>query len=64
VPSRGTLKPQKHFYEERYLVLEGRGSTEVWAEGSSKRSAFEWQPWSLFSIPLKTLVPARQSFWR
>src|SRR5688500_4235169 len=30
VPSRGALKPQRHLYEERYIVLEGRGSVEVW----------------------------------
>ena len=39
-------------YEERYVVIEGSGSTEVWKEGSSARSSFEWHPWSAFSIPL------------
>src|SRR5262245_39075431 len=52
VPSRGALRPQKHFYEERYIVLEGRGSTEVWKEGSTAKTSFEWQPWSVFSVPL------------
>jgi len=52
VPARGALTPQKHLYEERYIVLEGSGTTEVWKEGSTKRTAFEWRPWSLFSIPL------------
>jgi mannose-6-phosphate isomerase-like protein (cupin superfamily) len=52
VPSRGALKPMKHMYEERFIVLEGRGSTEVWKDGSSSKSAFEWQPWSVFAIPL------------
>jgi mannose-6-phosphate isomerase-like protein (cupin superfamily) len=52
VPARGALKPQRHMYEERYLVVEGRGSTEVWRNGSSAKTSFEWQPWSCFSIPL------------
>jgi mannose-6-phosphate isomerase-like protein (cupin superfamily) len=52
VPARGALKPQKHMYEERYLVLDGRGSTEVWKDDSSAKTSFEWQQWSCFSIPL------------
>jgi mannose-6-phosphate isomerase-like protein (cupin superfamily) len=47
-----TLKPQKHMYEERWVVLEGSGSVEVWKDGSSARSSFEYHPWSAFSIPL------------
>jgi mannose-6-phosphate isomerase-like protein (cupin superfamily) len=52
VPSRGALKPQRHLYEERYIVLDGRGSVEVWKEGSSAKSSFEYQQWSVFAIPL------------
>ena len=33
VPSAGALNVEKHLYEEVYLVVEGRGSTEVWREG-------------------------------
>ena len=33
-------------------MLEGRGSTEVWRNGDTAMTAFEWQPWSLFAIPL------------
>jgi mannose-6-phosphate isomerase-like protein (cupin superfamily) len=47
-----SLKPQKHMYEERYVVIEGSGSTEVWKEGSTARSSFDWHPWSAFSVPL------------
>jgi quercetin dioxygenase-like cupin family protein len=52
VPAAGALNPERHMYEERFIVLEGRGTTEVWNEGSSRRQAFEWQPGSVFSAPL------------
>jgi mannose-6-phosphate isomerase-like protein (cupin superfamily) len=53
VPSAGALNAERHIYEEMFYVVEGRGSTEVWREGGRKR-AFEWQPGSLFSIPVNT----------
>jgi len=31
--------------------VEGRGTTEVWQEGQTKRPTFEWQKGSLFSVP-------------
>src|SRR4051794_25761336 len=34
VPAAGALNPERHIYEERFIVLEGRGTTEVWREGS------------------------------
>ena len=43
VPGAGALNPEKHIYEEIYYVVEGRGSTEVWLDGDSKRHVFEWQ---------------------
>jgi len=43
VPPEGALHPQKHMYEEIYLVVEGRGTTEVWQEGDVKKHVFEWQ---------------------
>ncbi|HEX9444493.1 MAG TPA: cupin domain-containing protein [Candidatus Binatia bacterium] len=53
VPGAGALNPEKHLYEEIYLVVEGRGTTEVWSEGNGgKKLTFEWQRGSLFSIPL------------
>lgn len=52
VPGAGALNPEKHLYEEIYLVVEGRGSTEVWAEGNGEKLTFEWQRGSLFSIPV------------
>ena len=35
-------------------MLEGRGTTEVWQEGSSSRQVFEWQAGSLMSVPMNT----------
>lgn len=45
------LKPQRHIYEEMIYVLSGRGATSVWYEGWPKLT-FEWEPGSLFAIPL------------
>src|SRR3972149_6800749 len=52
IPPRSELRPERHVYEEVYFVVEGRGSTEVWKEDGSRRQAFEWQPRSLFSVPV------------
>jgi quercetin dioxygenase-like cupin family protein len=52
VPGKGALNTEKHMYEKVCLVVEGRGTTEVWLEGDRKRHIFEWQKGSLFSIPL------------
>src|SRR3990170_3217320 len=52
IPPRSELRPERHVYEEIYFVVEGRGSTEVWKEDGSRRQAFEWQPGSLFSVPV------------
>ena len=52
VPARGALNIERHIFEKNVLVVEGRGSTEVWQEGQSKKQTFEWQQGSLFSIPL------------
>jgi quercetin dioxygenase-like cupin family protein len=52
VPPGGALNMERHLYEKNVLVVEGRGSTEVWHDGAAKPQTFEWQKWSLFSIPL------------
>ncbi|MGE5537273.1 MAG: cupin [Gemmatimonas sp.] len=52
VPGAGALNVEKHLYEKICLVVEGRGTTEVWQEGDKKRHVFEWQKGSLFSIPV------------
>jgi quercetin dioxygenase-like cupin family protein len=55
VPGSGALKPEKHMYEEIFLVVEGRGSTEVWIDGDTKKHIFEWQKGSMFSIPMNAM---------
>jgi quercetin dioxygenase-like cupin family protein len=52
VPAGGALNPERHMYDEFFLVVEGRGSTEVWREGDKKRQVFEWQPGTLFMAPI------------
>ncbi len=51
VPGRGATKADRHMYDEFYVVIEGRGTTEVWGE-SGKKHTFEWQEGSLFMIPM------------
>ena len=53
IPAGSALKPEKHFYEEVIVILEGQGATEIWQDGATKQM-FEWGPWSLFAPPLNT----------
>ena len=54
LPPRGETNVERHIYDEVFYVIEGRGSTEVWREGSSRKLSFEWQAGSLFAIPVNT----------
>lgn len=54
IPATGASTPERHMYEEMYYVVEGRGSAEVWRDGSRNKQSFEWQVGSVFSIPLNT----------
>ncbi len=51
IPPGGSLKPQKHLFEEEIYVLSGRGATTIWTPGGTKRT-FEWEAGSLFAPPL------------
>ncbi len=55
VPASRGSRAEKHLFEEVMLVLEGRGTTEIWLEGDSERVTFEWQAGSMFSIPMNAL---------
>ncbi|HXP94476.1 MAG TPA: cupin domain-containing protein [Candidatus Binatia bacterium] len=51
IPGGASTNPQRHLYEEVVYVIEGRGSTQIELPDGRKRS-FEWQPRSMFAIPL------------
>jgi oxalate decarboxylase/phosphoglucose isomerase-like protein (cupin superfamily) len=52
IPSGSALNAEKHLYEELIYILQGVGATEVWSGSGNKRVQFEWQPGSLFAVPL------------
>jgi quercetin dioxygenase-like cupin family protein len=53
VPGAGATNAVKHIYEQQFLVIEGRGTTEVWEDGrEDKKHVFEWQAGSMFAIPI------------
>ena len=47
----GSVKPERHLYEEVIYVLSGRGTATVWNEGGPMR-IFEWHEGSMFAVPL------------
>ena len=54
IPPADALNPERHLFEEVIFVVEGRGAAEVWLEEGGRREILEWQPGSLFTIPLNT----------
>ena len=52
IPPGGQIKPIHHTFHKAIFVLNGRGATSVWNEGSKEKQTFEWQRGSLFCIPL------------
>jgi uncharacterized RmlC-like cupin family protein len=51
IPPGASTETQRHLYEEVVYVVEGRGSTQLEFEDGRTHS-FEWQPRSMFAIPL------------
>jgi quercetin dioxygenase-like cupin family protein len=51
IPAGRSTDPQRHLYEEVVYVIEGHGSTQIELPDGRKHS-FEWQPQSMFAIPL------------
>jgi len=51
VPGGGETNPERHIYDEFFLVIEGRGTTEVW-RSDQKKQVFEWQAGTLLMIPI------------
>lgn len=54
LPAAEVTKPERHIYEERLIVFEGRGTLEVWVDEGAKRQVVEWQAGTLISPPLNT----------
>ena len=54
VPGAGALNAERHMYEEIMVVVEGRGTTEIWTDDQKKAHSFEWQRGSMFAVPLNT----------
>jgi hypothetical protein len=44
VPAAGPLNAERHMFDDFYLVIEGRGSTEVWREGEARPHVFRVFP--------------------
>jgi mannose-6-phosphate isomerase-like protein (cupin superfamily) len=51
IPGKGGTTPEKHIYHEFFIVVEGRGTTEITMQGTNEQQRFEWQPGSMFRIP-------------
>ncbi|MBI4329895.1 MAG: cupin domain-containing protein [Chloroflexi bacterium] len=51
IPPGGSLKPQRHLFEETIYILSGSGATSMWWNGREKQT-FEWHAGSLFAPPL------------
>jgi cupin superfamily acireductone dioxygenase involved in methionine salvage len=51
IPAGGKSTPQQHLFEMVVYVIDGNGSTQIETADGGKHS-FEWQPKSLFALPL------------
>jgi len=51
VPGAGALHPERHVYEEIYLVIEGRGTTEVWVMARPRNTNSNGRPVRCFQFP-------------
>jgi mannose-6-phosphate isomerase-like protein (cupin superfamily) len=56
-------RPQKHLYEEMIMIFDGHGEVEIWAAGAGagERQVVQWQPYSLFTIPLNCWYTIRNT---
>jgi mannose-6-phosphate isomerase-like protein (cupin superfamily) len=55
IPPGGSIKPQKHLYQQLICVLQGSGATDVWIDAADRhKRTFEWGKFSLFSPPLNS----------
>ena len=53
IPPGGSVRPERHLFEEMVYVLSGHGATQLFDEvGGTVTHTFEWSTGSLFAIPL------------
>ncbi|HEY3118952.1 MAG TPA: ethanolamine ammonia lyase-activating protein [Chloroflexota bacterium] len=50
----GQTEPLKHLFEASIYIVEGRGATTIWQDGSNKKQTVEWSTGSLFSPPINS----------
>ena len=56
VPGSGALNVEKHIYEEQFLCVEGRGSTEIWQEEGGKKACLSGRPGRCSRSPLTRTI--------
>src|SRR2546430_5466304 len=58
VPGAGALNPERHMYEEIMVVVEGRGTTEIWTDRKSTRlnSSHSQISYAVFCLKKKNIT--------
>ncbi len=51
IPAGVSLKPERHLFEEKIYILQGKGKTKFWNEHGLAQTV-AWQEYGLFSPPL------------
>ncbi len=54
IPPGGKTRPEKHFFEENFLILSGEGETQVWLPKGGKKEVVSWRRGTVFSPPLNS----------
>ena len=60
VPGAGALNPERHMYEEIMVVVEGRGTTEVWTDDQKKPHSLRMAARLDVLDPAQLLAPHHQ----
>ena len=60
IPGAGALNVERHLYEKVVLVVEGRGSTEVWQEGQTQAPRVRMAEGLAVHHPAQRLPPLHQ----
>jgi len=58
IPAGGTLRPERHMYDELIYILSGRGSMRLWSgqreDPGDRSTVVEWEAGALFAPPCNT----------